>query len=344
LFVLVQVLLRPHSTSKGPSHAPLVTTILLFVPVTIEICRLLKIDPMPFLISEVMFSNVGGTATLIGDPPNILIGSSYPDKASFADFLIHVAPCVLICCPILMMFLLWYYHDDLPQEKREFDATALKKKYRISDEIQLSRIVVILAFVLLGFFTEPVHHLHSVWLAMAGAVSVMFISGHHNLQMLLMNIEWETLFFFAGLFVIIECVRELGVIAGVGSAMAEGINGITNDNDRLAGAVVIILWVSAFGTAVLDSIPCTLLMIPVIQQISDDSNLTLGPLIWALSLGACLGGNATLVGASANLVMAGLANKEKIAVSSKKFSYVGLPVTLFSCFTATAYILVRYCV
>lgn len=321
-----------------------VTTILLFVPVTIEICRLLKLDPKPYLISEVMFCNIGGAATLIGDPPNILIGSAYPDKASFDGFLIHVAPAVIICCFPIMWYLLWYYRNEIPKEKREFDIDTLIKKYPVTDQIQLARISVVLGFVLMGFLTEPVHHISAVWLAVSGAVAVMLMCGHHHhhLQVLLMNIEWETLLFFAGLFVIVESVRLLGVISAVGTGMSNLMNDFENSDERSIIAIIMILWVAAIGTAILDSIPCALLMIPIIQQLSDDSDLRLAPLIWALSLGACLGGNATLVGASANLVMAGLANKEKIQVSSVKFSYVGIPVTIITCIISTLYLLIRY--
>jgi Na+/H+ antiporter NhaD/arsenite permease-like protein len=320
-----------------------VTTILLFVPVTIELCRLLNINPVPFLVSEVMFSNIGGTATLIGDPPNILIGSALPEVASFVDFLANAAPGILLACIPSMYLLLYIYRKDVPAGRRDIDIRYLKGKYIVTDEVQLGRIGIILAFVLLGFFMEPLHGLHSVWIACAGGVGVIFVSGHHHIQRLLMHIEWETLLFFAGLFVIVECVRELGLIAAIGSALSAGINGIDDPSDRLTGGVVMILWASAFASAVLDNIPFTATMIQVIVQVAEQSDIALPPLVWALSFGACLGGNATLVGASANLVMAGLANKEKIPINFKMFTAVGFPVMIVTCFVTTIYMLIRYC-
>lgn len=320
-----------------------VTTILLFVPVTVELCRLLHLDPVPFLVSEVMFSNLGGTATLIGDPPNILIGSALPEDASFVDFLIHAMPGIILTMAPCMYYLIWYYGDVVPAGKRSIDIAFLKGKYVITDEVMLGRVGIILSFVLLGFFSEPVHGLHSVWIAVAGGVGVTLVAGHHHLQHLLMHIEWETLLFFAGLFVIVEVVRELGLIKAIGETLAGMINGIEDEKDRLTGGVVLIMWASAFASAVLDNIPFTATMIQVIVKVSEDSNIPLGPLIWALSFGACLGGNATLVGASANLVMAGMAAKEKVNISFKTFTKTGFPIMMISVTTCMIYMLLRYC-
>ncbi|GMH88688.1 hypothetical protein TL16_g11228, partial [Triparma laevis f. inornata] len=320
-----------------------VTTMLLLAPVTIELCKVIEMNPIPFLISEVMFSNIGGTATMIGDPPNIIIGNMLSEYVGFVDFIVNLAPCIIVAAFPSLFFLKWYYKDEFDVSKKEFDIEALKKQYPITDTVLLAKSSIILGAVLLMFFLHPVHHVDTSWVACTGAIALMVIATPHELHHVFESVEWDTLLFFAALFVMIEAMATMGLIRSIGEGLSSIIAAAPED-DRLIVAIVVILWVSSIVSGFLDNIPYTATMVPVVRLLSEnkDLNLPLKPLVWALSLGACLGGNMTLVGASANLVTAGTAEHEGHPITFKGFMAVGTPITFISVSVATVYCIIVY--
>ena len=320
-----------------------VTTMLLLAPVTIELCKVIDINPVPFLVSEVMYSNIGGTATMIGDPPNIIIGNMLSEDVGFVDFIVNLAPCILASSVLPIFLLMWYYSDTFNVPKKQFDIEQLKLKYKISDPVLLAKSGVILSTVLLLFFMHPLHHIDTSWVACVGAVALMTVATPHELHHVFESVEWDTLLFFAALFVMIEAMATMGLIRSIGDGLSSIIASAPEEN-RLAVAIVVILWVSSIVSGFLDNIPYTATMVPVVKLLSEDAalNLPLRPLVWSLSLGACLGGNLTLVGASANLVTAGAAEHAGHPIGFRGFMKVGVPVTFLSVTVATVYCILLY--
>ncbi|MGB2155500.1 MAG: ArsB/NhaD family transporter [Candidatus Poseidoniaceae archaeon] len=336
-----------------------VTTMLLLTPVTIQIAKVLDIKPIPILISEVLFSNIGGAATMIGDPPNIMIGSAMSPSAiegnkdadiaalasegvTFNDFIIEMAPGILLTIVPSFMLIRWLYKDEF-SGRRDRDITELERQYAIKDMKGLKVSGTILCLVIIGFFLHPVVHIAVSWVALAGAVIMLLASTPHELEEPLEHVEWTTLLFFAGLFVLVHSLQYMGVIDYIGSFVQKGIEAFSEEY-RLAAAVVIILWVSAIASAFIDNIPYTATMIPIVLSLSVELNLDLGPLIWALAFGACLGGNGTLIGASANVVTAGLSEEAGYPISFNEFFRAGFPVMILSTFIVTFYMLLVYVV
>jgi len=336
-----------------------VTTMLLLTPVTIQLARVLDVPPIPLLIAEVMFSNIGGAATLIGDPPNIIIGnqmspgalaSSFPTLADqgigFNDFIINLAPGVLMTAVPTFMLLHLFYREELGGT-RERDITELEKEYGIKDFSLLKRSGAIMGLVILGFFTHPLTHLPVSWVALVGATVMLLVTTRHELEHALERVEWTTLLFFAGLFVLVHSLDYLHVISYIGDKVTAAIAWFPEGEDqkyRLAAAIVLIIWVSAIVSAFIDNIPYTATMIPVVAALAltpeeNGLGLPLAPLIWALAFGACLGGNGTLIGASANVVTAGLAEEAGYPISFREFFRVGFPVMILTSFIATIYAL-----
>ena len=336
-----------------------VTTMLLLTPVTIQIAKVLDIKPIPILISEVLFSNIGGAATMIGDPPNIMIGSAMSPSAiegnkdadiaalasegvTFNDFIIEMAPGILLTIVPSFMLIRWLYKDEF-SGRRDRDITELERQYAIKDMKGLKVSGTILCLVIVGFFLHPVVHIAVSWVALAGAVIMLLATNPHELEEPLEHVEWTTLLFFAGLFVLVHSLQYMGVIDYIGSFVEKGIESFSEEY-RLAAAVVIILWVSAIASAFIDNIPYTATMIPIVLSLSVELNLDLGPLIWALAFGACLGGNGTLIGASANVVTAGLSEEAGYPISFNEFFKAGFPVMLLSTFIVTFYMVLVYVV
>jgi len=320
-----------------------VTTMLLYAPVTVELAAILGLDPIPLLVSEVIFSNIGGTSTMIGDPPNIIIGNLLSQDVSFTDFIVNLMPCIVLCVWPSIMFLKYYYKDFLNEPLKPFDIVELKKKYEISNPVLLSKAGVVLGAVLLLFFLHPLHHVDTAWVAVVGALGLMIVSTPHELHHVFTQVEWDTLLFFAALFVMIEAMAVMGLIRAIGDTVALVISAAPEEA-RLRVALVLILWVSAIVSGFLDNIPYTATLVPVIKILSEhpDLNLPLAPLVWALSLGACLGGNMTLVGASANLVTVGAAEQAGFRISFAQFMKVGAPVTFITVGISTIYCLLLY--
>ena len=346
-----------------------VTTMLLLTPVTIQLAKVLDLKPIPLLISEVLFSNIGGAATMIGDPPNIMIGSGLSKSAiedaamkkegvvqegylaladsgvTFNDFIIEMAPGILMCIVPSFMFLKWFYAEEF-SGSRVRDIAELESKYGIKDAVMLKVGGSILILVVLNFFLHPITHIAVSWIALVGAVVMLLATDRHELEKPLEHVEWSTLLFFAGLFVLVHALQYLGVISFIGDYVTKGIEmfGTSDDGDvvRLAAAILIILWVSAVASAFIDNIPYTATMIPVVLQISYELNIELGPLIWALAFGACLGGNGTLIGASANVVTAGMSEEAGYPISFNEFFKAGFPIMILTTAIVSLYMILVY--
>ena len=343
-----------------------VTTMLLLTPVTIQLAKVLDIKPIPLLISEVLFSNIGGAATMIGDPPNIMIGSGLsPDKiasaeggkyaymseygVTFNDFIIEMGPGILMCIVPSFMLLKWYYADEF-SGSRIRDVAELEAKYGIKDPQMLKVAGTILVLVIINFFLHPITHIAVSWIALVGAVVMLLATDRHELEEPLHHVEWTTLLFFAGLFVLVHSLQYMGVIAFIGEYVERAIAFFGSDTGdgqtvRLAAAILIVLWVSAIASAFIDNIPYTATMIPIVLQIADNlGDYLLGPLIWALAFGACLGGNGTLIGASANVVTAGMSEEAGYPISFNEFFKAGFPIMILTTFIVSLYMLLVFIV
>lgn len=235
-----------------------VTTMLLLAPVTIDMCNILSVDPRPYLISEVILSNIGGAATLIGDPPNIIIGSSF-DEVGFVDFIVNIMPCIfIVAVPASLGLMLWVYNPYMTMKKMaDLDSDRLKAAYPIYDEPRLYIAGTSTFFVILLFFLHPVHHKDTAWVALIGAFLTIAFTNPHDVQDALRNhVEWDTLLFFAGLFVLVEVCAAMGLLEAIGGVLANVISG-QDESQQLPVAITLILWVSAFTSAFLDNIPYT---------------------------------------------------------------------------------------
>ncbi|MBR69384.1 MAG: hypothetical protein CMA86_07770 [Euryarchaeota archaeon] len=341
-----------------------VTTMLLLTPVTIQLAKVLDLKPIPLLISEVLFSNIGGAATMIGDPPNIMIGSGlseskieeagYTDLAqygvTFNDFIIEMGPGILMCIVPSFMLIKWFYADEF-SGVRVRDVAELEAKYGIKDPAMLKVAGVILFLVILNFFLHPITHIAVSWIALVGAVVMLLATDPHELEEPLHHVEWTTLLFFAGLFVLVHSLQYIGVIDFIGTYVEKAISAFGDNTTeqgrtvRLAAAILIVLWVSAVASAFIDNIPYTATMIPIVLQIADSlGDYLLSPLIWALAFGACLGGNGTLIGASANVVTAGMSEDAGYPISFNEFFKAGFPVMILTTFIVSLYMLLVYVV
>jgi len=324
-----------------------VTTVLMVGPVTILIADQLELDPVPFLIVEIIASNLGGTATLVGDPPNLLIGSRV--GLSFTDFVWNLTPVVLVStcalCAVMWLMLRRRLHvpDDVRARLR--DVTPADA---IGDARKTAKVCGVAGFVLVGFFLHDALGLQPSVIALSGAMIVLIVTGQ-DVNKAFAAVEWPTLMFFAGLFILVAGLQENGVL----DAVARSVLRLTRGHFLLT--VLAVLWASAAASAIVDNIPFVAAMIPVVTAVIPGIGTQLGlqdpeqiarlvgqPLWWALALGACLGGNATLVGASANVVMAGVAERHGRPVSFMRFTRAGLPATVLTLLICTAYIYVRY--
>ena len=232
------------------------------------------------------------------------------------------------------------YADEFSGERIR-DVEELEAKYGVKDVKMLKASGTVLTLVILGFFLNPIIHIPVSWVALVGAVVMLLLTDRHELEEPLEKVEWTTLIFFAGLFVLIHSLQHLGVISWIGDQVESAI--IYFDEEyRFVAALVIVLWVSAIASAFIDNIPYTITMIPVVLQISDSLGLDLGPLIWALAFGACLGGNGTLIGASANVVTAGMSEEAGYPISFNEFFKAGFPVMLMTVTIITGYVVMVY--
>lgn len=319
-------------TAFGSAFLDNVTTIMLMVPVAISISRELKFSPVPYVISLIIASNIGGMATMIGDPPNIMIGSAVPEL-SFTDFIIHLAPVAIVCMIVIVPLLCLIFKNKLkttPELKAK--VMGLSTDGLITDKKLLIQSLTVLGFTILGFFLHAALHLESATIALTGAFVLLLLTGEHVMEDALKNVEWETIFFFVGLFILVGGLIETGVI----EQLAERAMAFTEGD--VTATAMLILWMSAFASALLDNIPFTATMIPLIQDMGKMGIENLEPLWWALAMGACLGGNATIIGASANLVGASLADKEGHKISFFEYAKVGFPVMIITVIIASFFL------
>jgi len=319
-----------------------VTTIMLVAPVTLRLCRVVDLPPVPFILSEVFFSNIGGTATLIGDPPNIIIGSILSDYLEFADFIVNLSPGLILSIPFVMIYLRIVYRNKL-EDKIVEDIHELEEQYKITNKTLFIKVMVVLGITICVFFMEPLTHMEPAWVAMSGAAILLMVSSPHEIEQFLEKVEWSTLLFFSGLFIFIECLKEMGLIRFIGHVCTQIISAAP-PSQRLIIALILIIWVSAVASAFIDNIPYTATMVPVIIQLADDPELSLPlkPLAWALAFGACLGGNGTLIGASANVVAVGIMDRADYKVSFIEFFKYGFPVMIITVIIASIYCVVVY--
>jgi len=319
-----------------------VTTVLLIVPVTFSITRILRVNPVPYLISEIIFSNVGGTATLIGDPPNIMIGSANK-HLDFNDFIINLGPVVVVILAVITTIIYFLYRKDLKADQQLVaELMKLNEKDYIKDVVLLKKSLIVLGLTILGFVLHSVIHLDAAVIAMTGAIILMLIGvKEHDLEEVFANVEWVTIFFFAGLFTLVGGLVDIGLIKSLAERALEVTGG------DIAVASYLILWVSGVASATIDNIPFVATMIPLIQDMAVGMGLTpdspqIDVLWWSLALGACLGGNGTIIGASANVIVAGMASREGHGFSYFDFLKIGAPLTLVSLIISHAYIFLRY--
>lgn len=326
-----------------------VTTILLIAPVTIALCSDLKLDPRPFLISQVIASNIGGTATLIGDPPNILIGGA--TGLDFIAFLVHLGPVVLILLPLTIggLWLVYGRHGRLRTGPPNRRSLGERPTTHLGDGRLLRVSLIVLALTILGFFFHGALHYQAGTVAIFGAIFLLLVSriDPHDV---LAEVEWSTIFFFIGLFIVVGGIEETGVLETVARLAVDLVGSSTTL------AALGLLWFAGFTSAIVDNIPAVATLIPLtfsmsrllFPELAGLSDLALAahpdvmPLWWALALGACLGGNGTLVGASANVVAVGVAERQGDRIGFWGFTRVGLPFALMSLIVASLYVWLRY--
>ena len=314
-----------------------VTTVILMVPVTFVIAEALDSDPIPFLLTQVMASNIGGAATLIGDPPNILIGSAA--GLTFAEFVINLTPVVLITLPAVLGLLYLLFRRQLHGSKDAEEAImAMDARGSIRDRVLLRKCLTVLSVVILAFFFHGLLHLEAATIAVFGAAALLLYT-RSDVEEVLREVEWPTLLFFVGLFVLVGGLEVTGFIDKIAELLTGVAGGAT------ATTAFIVVWGSGIASGIVDNIPFTATMIPVIHDLAETEGLSEAetkPLWWALALGADFGGNLTLIGASANVVVAGMSERAGQRISFLKFLAYGIPVTLLSLAIASIYVVLRY--
>ncbi|GAB4564894.1 MAG: ArsB/NhaD family transporter [Anaerolineae bacterium] len=308
-----------------------VTVVVLVAPITLYIASNLGVSPIPYLVAEILASNIGGAATLIGDPPNILIGSAA--GIDFATFLNHMFIPTFISLAVFLALAWVLFRNELQAPKGRRALTEIDTSALITNPALLSRALIVMAGTILLFLVHGALHLEPATIALTGA-TVLLIWTKQDLHHVLAEIEWPTLFFFIGLFITVEGVVAVGIIDAVASAALR----LTQGN--LAVTTYLILWLSAVASGIIDNIPYTATMIPLVESLG--KSMPVGPLWWALALGADLGGNATLVGASANVVIASLAERSGHKLGFRDFLRYGIPTTFMALIISSIYIWLRY--
>jgi Na+/H+ antiporter NhaD/arsenite permease-like protein len=332
LLVLVSVI-----TAVASALLDNVTTVVLMTPVTFFIAQRLGASPTSFLISEILASNIGGTATLIGDPPNIIIGSRL--GKDFGDFLVNAGPVALVALIAYLAFARWLFRGELAATTGALepdDIARLVAAERHIEDPRLMRLgLAVLGATILGFLLARPLGLEGATIALAGAV-VLMILAKADVHEVLRTVEWPTLLFFVGLFILVGAVVKTGLI----SDLAQQALALTGGRTDLAA--LLILWMSAVLSAVIDNIPYTITMVPLVAELGQ--HVQVEPLIWALVIGADFGGNATLVGASANVVVASMAEAQGRPITFRGYLRYGVPATLLTMLIGTADIWLRYIV
>lgn len=309
-----------------------VTTVLLVAPVSLAITDSLGLHPVPFLISEAFASNVGGAATLIGDPPNIMIGSA--GKIGFNSFLYNLSPIVIIIHILFLLAIILIFRKELiilPELREsilEFDETKA-----ITDKKLARKSLFVIGLAVLAFALHEVLHYEAATVALAAAALLLLIS-NQNPEKILAEIEWPTIFFFIGLFIIVAGVVKVGIMDSLSTVI------LSHTKGNIVLTTIVLVWISAFAAAFTNNIAFVAAMIPLVKNLGTE--MPIMPLWWALSLGACLGGNGTLTGASANMLVAGFSKREGAPISYKKFLLFGMPMMIGSVILSSIYIYFRY--
>ncbi len=357
ILVVIEFLLATAFVSAFMDN---VTTVILMAPVTILITQLLRMPTVPILIMEAIFSNIGGTATLIGDPPNMLIGATC--GLSFNQFILNMTPVIIIISAVILGLVIFVMRKTLVTEKQAMEAVMMTDSTRaILDPKCLRSSLIVFVLVLIGFFTGSITHIEPGLIAICGALLMSLIC-RVSLAHMLEKVEWTTIMFFCGLFMLIGALELNGVFSKLGASMVQ----LTQGNFTLT--VMIILWGSAILSAIVDNIPLVIAMIPLINSIipvfarsmygiempvdyltqtgyvipTEVAQHIREPLFWALALGACLGGNGSLIGASANVVICQIARKNRYSMSFMQFTRYGAPIMLISTAISSVYLYFRY--
>lgn len=311
-----------------------VTTILLVVPVTLVICDTLKLNPIPFIIAEIMSSNIGGASTLIGDPPNIMIGGE--TGLNFDDFIINLLPLMIVVFIVTFVILRIIYRKSLvTTEENRREMLSFDEHKAITDKNLLIKSLIILTITITGFILSELIEVPSASIAMFGAASLLLISRIEP-EEILEKIEWTTIFFFAGLFILVGSLESIGVI----DLIAQGMINLTGGS--IPSLTMMVLWMSAFLSSFLDNIPYVATMVPLVKTLSEGALAAYEPVWWALSIGACLGGTGTIIGASANVVARGIVEKRGYKLNFLGYMKLAYPIMLFSIGIASVYLLILY--
>ncbi|MBE7446564.1 MAG: ArsB/NhaD family transporter [Planctomycetia bacterium] len=326
-----------------------VTTVLLIVPVALFIAEELELDPFPFIISEIMACNIGGTATLIGDPPNIMIASKV--QLTFMDFIYHLAPAVLFIFAGFILTMKFIFGKKMHvKEEVKKKILAMDEYALIKDIGLLKKSLGVLGMVMLGFIFHGTFHYEPATIALVGAAVLLIIS-KEQVHLVFRELEWPTIFFFMGLFIIVGGVVKVGLI----SKLSEGLIALTRPNaESMFTMSVVMLWFSAIGSSIVDNIPFVASMIPLVKDTAEAvlpkewdlkpflQHSTLMPVWWSLALGTCLGGNASPIGASANVITLGISEKAGYPITFRKFLVYSIPITLETLLISNIYVIVRY--
>lgn len=310
-----------------------VTTVLLVGPMSIAIARMLKIDPVPFLMGQILASNVGGTATLIGDPPNIMIGSAA--HLSFMDFLDNTGFAVLFILVVLILLMKIVYEKKI--ELGTVDTSAVEEldpSKSITNRALMRKGIIVLICVIVGFMFHDKLGIDSCVVALTAA-AVMLIIGREDVDQAIQDVEWTTILFFMSLFVVVGGLTETGIIKELASKIIDATNG------HPMMTMLVLLWASALLSSILDNIPFVATLIPLILAMQADG-MDVTSFWWAISLGACLGGNGTMIGASANVVLSDISTKHGYPITFKSYLKVGMPFMLLSILISTVFLVVKF--
>ncbi|MCL2529131.1 MAG: ArsB/NhaD family transporter [Coriobacteriia bacterium] len=326
-------------TAVGSAFIDNVTMVLLIAPITIAIARTMNVSPIPYLITQILICNIGGAATLVGDPPNIMIGTAA--GISFNDFLIHLTPIIVILMVLTIFIAKRYFAKSLYIEKED-QARLMEIVARdaIRDSKLAKKSIFVFALTLLGFFTHQYLHIEPATIALFGAALLMLLSAKDiGTEEVFHGVEWITIFFFAGLFVLVGGLVDVGIIPQLATWMLEATGG------DVGLTAMILLWGAGIASGFVDNIPLVATMIPMVQDMIiqlDLSYVDSKTLWWALALGACLGGNGTLIASSANLIVAQIAAREGTPISFISFLKISVPVTLITLAIASVYVYIFF--
>lgn len=310
-----------------------VTVVVLAVPITLSICRMLDVNPIPYLLAQVFASNIGGVSTIVADPPNILIASEA--NIGFLDFMLNTAPVSFLGLLVLMgMLYLWFRKSTVATAASRATVMQRNAAEAITDPVLLKKCIVVFTLTIAGFLVHDLLHVGPAFIALAGATVLILVSGIDP-QGVLEQVEWTTLAFFTGLFILVGGLEETGVTVIV----REWLVDVSGGSER--NLAFLLVWFGGITSAIVDNVPFTATMVEVVRGVSD-YDLSISPLWWALALGADLGGNATIVGASANVIVVNLARSQGYDISFLHFLKYGSVISALTLLLSTAYLWLRY--